>query len=292
MQHSVEKLSGNKVKISFKVPASSFEEAIEKAYLKNRSRINVPGFRKGKAPRKLIQRMYGETIFYDDALDAIFPEAFLTAVKDNDLHPVGRPDVNVESLEEGKELAFSCEVFVVPEVKLGDYKGVSVTRVVRQVTDEEVDARIAQEQKRVARSVEITDRAVQNGDQVNLDYSGTVDGVKFSGGTAQGQSLVIGSGNFIPGFEEQMVGMAIGEERDLTVRFPEKYHSEELQGKEAVFHVKVNSITCEELPTLDDEFASEVSDFDTFAEYRDDLRKKMQEAADEQSTQAAKESML
>ncbi|NLV59019.1 MAG: trigger factor [Clostridiales bacterium] len=292
MQHSVEKLSGNKVKISFNVPASSFEEAIEKAYLKNRSRINVPGFRKGKAPRKLIQRMYGETIFYDDALDAIFPEAFLTAVKDNDLHPVGRPDVNVENMEEGKELAFSCEVFVVPEVKLGDYKGVSVTRVVRQVTDEEVDARIAQEQKRVARSVEITDRAVQNGDQVNLDYSGTVDGVKFNGGTAQGQSLVIGSGNFIPGFEEQMVGMAIGEERDLTVRFPEKYHSEELQGKEAVFHVKVNSITCEELPTLDDEFASEVSDFDTFAEYRDDLRKRMQEAADEQSTQAAKESML
>lgn len=292
MQHTVEKLSSNKVKISFTVPASSFAQAIEKAYLKMRGRINVPGFRKGKAPRKLIQRMYGDGIFYDEALDALFPEVYFTAVKESDLHPVGRPDVNVEEMEEGKDLVFSCEVFVRPEVKLGQYKGVSVTRLIREVSQEEVDSRVSQEQKRVARSVEITDRAVQNGDQVNLDYSGSVDGVKFDGGTAQGQTLVIGSQSFIPGFEEQMVGMTIGEERDLTVTFPEKYHSEELQGKEAVFHVKVNGITVEELPELDDDFASEVSDFDTFQEYREDLRKKLQETADHRSTDAAKESML
>ncbi len=292
MQHTVEKLSSNKVKISFTVPASSFEEAIEKAYLKMRGRVNVPGFRKGKAPRKLIQRMYGDGIFYDEALDILFPEAYLTAVKESDLHPVGRPDVNVEEMEEGKDLAFSCEVFVQPEVKLGQYKGVSVTRLVREVPQGDVDARVSQEQKRVARSVEVTDRPVQNGDQVNLDYAGAVDGVPFEGGTAQSQTLVIGSGNFIPGFEEQMVGMAIGEERDLTVTFPEKYHSEELQGKDAVFHVKVNGITVEELPELDDDFASEVSDFDTFQEYQDDLRKKLQEASDQRSTENAKESML
>ncbi|MDD3412000.1 MAG: trigger factor, partial [Eubacteriales bacterium] len=231
-------------------------------------------------------------IFYDEALEEIFPEAYMDAVQQSDLHPVSRPEVDVQKMEKGEDVEFSCEVYVQPEVKLGDYRGVEVKRVTRTVTDEEVDARIAQEQKRVARSIEVTDRAVENGDDVNLDYSGSVDGVLFEGGTAQGQHLVIGSHSFIPGFEEQMVGLTIGEEKDLNVKFPDEYHAEELKGKDAVFHVKVNSITREELPALDDDFASEVSDFDTFDAYREDLRKKMQETADAQSTEAAKQSLV
>ena len=292
MEHTVEKLSGNKVKISFKAPADSFEEAVEKAYLKMRGRINVPGFRKGKAPRKLIERMYGEGVFYEDALEILFPDAYMAAVQENDLHPVSRPELDVQKMEKGQDVEFTCEVYVQPEVKLGDYKGVEVKRVIREVTDDEVSARVEQERKRVARSVDVTDRAVENGDNVTLDYSGSVDGVAFEGGTAQDQHLVIGSNTFIPGFEEQMVGMNIGEEKDLSVKFPEEYHAENLKGKDAVFHVKVNAITREELPALDDDFASEVSDFDTYAEYVADLKKQMQTTADEQSTAQAKESLI
>lgn len=292
MQHSVEKLSGNKVKISFTVPAASFDEATEKAYHKMRGRLNVPGFRKGKAPRKLIERMYGDMIFYDDALDAIFPDVYMLAVKESDLHPVGRPEVDVQEMGAGKDLLFTAEVYVQPDVKLGQYKGVEVKRPVRAVSQEDVDSRIKQEQKRVARSIEVEERGVEEGDQVNLDYSGSVDGTKFDGGTADGQTLVIGSGNFIPGFEEQMIGMKVADERDITVTFPEKYHSEELQGKEAVFHVKVNGIMKEELPELDDEFASEVSEFDTFKEYEEDIRKKLQDSADEQATETAKQALV
>ena len=288
MEHTVEKLSSNKVKISFKAPAADFEEAVEKAYLKMRGQISVPGFRKGKAPRKLIERMYGAGVFYEDALEILFPDAYMSAVKDNDLKPVGRPEPDVQEMEAGKDLAFSCEVFVFPDVKLGQYKGVEVARRVHKVTADEVDARIEQERKRVARSVDVTDRALENGDKAELDYAGTVDGVAFAGGTAEHQTLVIGSGNFIPGFEEQMVGMTIGEERDLKVTFPEQYHAEDLKGKDAVFHVKLHAITREELPDVDDEFAAEVSDFDTLAEYRADLEKKMQEAADAQAGEAAR----
>ncbi len=292
MEYTVEKLSGNKVKISFKAPADAFEAAVEKAYLKDRGQINVPGFRKGKAPRKLIERMYGESIFYDEALEILFPDAYMEAVEKEDLHPVSRPEVDVQKMEKGQDVEYTCEVYVQPEVKLGDYRGVEVKRVTRAVTDAELDSRIEQEQKRVARTVEVTDRPVENGDDVNLDYSGSVDGVAFEGGTAQGQTLHIGSGQFIPGFEEQMIGMAIGEERDLKVTIPEEYHAENLKGKEAVFHVKVNGINKEELPALDDDFASEISDFDTFAEYRADLQKKMQEDADAHSTDSAKQSLV
>ncbi len=293
MEHTIEKLSGNKVKIAFKVPAADFEQAIEKAYIKLRGQIAVPGFRKGKAPRKLIEKMYGAGIFYEDALDAIFPGAYMEAVTANELKPVSQPELSgIETMEAGKDLEFSCEVYVMPEVKLGEYKGVEVAKKTRKVTAEEVDARIESERKRVARSIEVTDRALENGDNAELDYSGSVDGVKFQGGTAEHQHLVIGSGSFIPGFEEQMVGMTIGEERDLNVKFPEEYHSEDLKGKDAVFHVKLHAITREELPELDDDFASEVSDFDTLAEYRADVEKKLQEAADAQSEEATRQSLV
>ncbi len=292
MEYTVEKLSGNKVKIAFKAPAADFEQAVGKAYLKNRNRIAVPGFRKGKAPRKLIERMYGEAIFYDDALEMLFPDAYREAVEKEDLHPVSQPEVNVENIEKGQDVAFTCEVYVQPEVKLGEYKGIEVTRTLHTVEQSEIDERLAQEQKRVARSLEVTDRAVENGDEVNLDYAGTLDGVAFEGGTAEDQKLLIGSGSFIPGFEEQMIGMEIGQEKDINVTFPAEYHAEELKGKDVVFHVKVNGVNREELPELDDEFASEVSDFDTLTEYTEDIRATLQKTADAKADEAARQSLI
>ena len=292
MEHSVEKLTGNKVKISFKATAADFEAAIQKAYLKLRGQINVPGFRKGKAPRKMIESMFGKGVFYEDALEELFPAAYMKAVEENDLKPVSRPELDVQVMEAGKDLEFTAEVFVMPEVKLGEYKGVEVTRTVRKVTEEEVNARLEQERKRVARSVEITDRGLENGDMAELDYSGSVDGVKFDGGTAEHQTLLIGSNTFIPGFEEQMVGMQVGEEKDLNVKFPEQYHAENLKGKDAVFHVKLHAITREELPELDDDFAAEVSDFDTLAEFRADVEKKLQETANAQAEEMTKSALI
>lgn len=292
MQYSVEKLTGSKIKISFTAPASDFEEAVQKAYIKYRGRFQVQGFRKGKAPRKLIERMYGDSVFYDDALELLFPDAYMEAIEKDDLHPVGRPTLDVETMEKGQDVKFSCETFVFPDIKLGEYKGVDITRTLHDVTEDALDARLQQERKKVSRSVEITDRPVENGDEINLDYSGSVDGVKFNGGTAEGQKLVIGSNSFIPGFEDQMIGMSIGEEKDITVTFPTEYHADDLKGKDAVFHVKVNAISHEELPELDDDFAADVSDFDTLAEYREDLKKQMQAAADEQATAQAKQELI
>lgn len=276
MTISVEKLSSNKVKISFDIEAEKFEEAMQKSYLKNRGRVNVPGFRKGKAPRKLIENMYGEGVFYDDAFEALFPEAYDKAVEENALEPVDRPNVDIQQIGSGKNLKFTAEVFVRPDVTLGEYKGLKVERHEHPVTDEQVDAQVEQARQRAAREISVEDRAVQDDDIVNLDYAGTVDGVAFEGGAAKGQRLTIGSGQFIPGFEEQMVGMQIGEEKDLSVKFPEEYHAKELAGKDAVFHVKVNSITVRELPELDDDFAKDVSEFDTLDAYKQDIRAKLE----------------
>lgn len=277
MNHIVEKLSSNKVKISFQVPAEAFDEAMQKAYLKNRGRISVPGFRKGKAPRRLMETMYGEGLFYDDALELLFPDAYEAAVKENDLQPVDRPQVDVQQIGAGQELKFTCEVYVRPEVTLGEYKNLTIKAHTHPVTDEMVNGRIEQDREKTARTIDVEDRPIQDGDIVNLDYAGTVDGVAFEGGTAQGQTLTIGSGHFIPGFEEQMVGMSIGEEKDLPVTFPSEYHAENLAGKQAIFHVKVNGIQHKEMPELDDDFAMDVSDFSTFAEYEADIRKKLEE---------------
>ncbi|MFH1513232.1 MAG: trigger factor [Bacillota bacterium] len=292
MQYSVEKQPGNKVKLSFTAPASAFEEAVQKAYIQYRGRFQVQGFRKGKAPRKLIERMYGDSVFHDDAMEILFPDAYLEAVEKEDLHPVSRPHVDVETIEKGKDVKFSCEIFVYPEIKLGDYKGVEITRTQHTVTKEELDARMLREQKQMARKVEIEGRPVEDGDEVSLDYSGSVDGVSFSGGTAEGQKLVIGSQSFIPGFEEQLIGMNVGEEKNVTVTFPADYHAEDLKGKEAVFHVKINAIAHEELPELDDEFAADVSEFETLKEYTDDLKNKMQETAGEQATAQARQALV
>ena len=281
MSHTYEKISSNKAKLSFVIPAEQFDEAMQKAYLKNRSRINVPGFRKGKAPRALIERMYGEGVFYDDAMELLFPDAYEAAVKENDLKPVDRPEMtSVDQIGAGQDLKFTCEVFVRPDVELGQYKGLEVEVAKQTVSEDDVNARIEQDRQKGARTIDVEDRPVEDGDTVNLDYAGSVDGVAFAGGTAQGQTLKIGSHQFIPGFEEQMVGMQIGEEKDLNVTFPEQYHSEELAGKAAVFHVKVNSIQRTELPELDDDFAADVSDFNTFAEYKDSIVKELTERAE------------
>lgn len=292
MSHTYEKISSNKAKLTFVIPAEDFDAAMQKAYLKNRSRINVPGFRKGKAPRKLIETMYGEAVFYDDALEIVFPDAYDEAVKEYDLKPVDRPEVNVDEIGAGKDLKFTCEVFVRPDVELGQYKGLEVEVDKQTVTEDDVNARIEQDRQKAARTIDVEDRPVAEGDTVNLDYAGSVDGVAFDGGTAQGQTLKIGSHQFIPGFEEQMVGMAIGEEKDLNVTFPEKYHAEDLAGKDAVFHVKVNSIQMTEVPELDDDFAADVSDYDTFAEYKDAIVKELNDRAEKNNDVAVENALV
>ena len=286
MSTTVEKISSNKVKLSFDVESAKFDEAMNKAYIKVRGQVNIPGFRKGKAPRKLIENMYGEGVFYDDAFELVFDEVYGPAVEENKLEVVDRPEIEIQQIGAGKNLQFTCEVFVKPDVTLGEYKGVSVKKTVTEVTDAQVDAKVEEERKKQATEVAVEDRAVAEGDTVNLDYAGTVDGVAFAGGTAEGQTLKIGSHTFIPGFEEQMVGMNIGEEKDLDVTFPEQYHAEELAGKKAVFHVKVNGITETQLPALDDDFAKDISEFDTLEEYKADIRAKLEAQAAERDQNA------
>ncbi|MBQ2991279.1 MAG: trigger factor [Clostridia bacterium] len=279
MSTTVEKIASNKVKLSFDIDSARFDEAMGKAYLKVRTQVTIPGFRKGKAPRKMIENMYGEGVFYDDAFELIFDEVYGPAVEENKIDVVDRPEIEIQEIGAGKNLKFTCEVFVKPDVTLGEYKGVAVKKEATLVTDAEVDAKVEEERNKQATEVAVEDRAVAEGDTVNLDYCGTVDGVAFAGGTAEGQTLKIGSHTFIPGFEEQMVGMSIGEEKDLDVTFPEKYHSDELAGKAAVFHVKVNSITETQLPALDDDFAKDISEFDTLDEYKADVRAKLEAQA-------------
>ena len=271
MSYTVEKISGNKVKLTFVESAEAFDAAMQKAYLKNRGKINVPGFRKGKAPRKLIENMYGEAVFYDDAFEIIAQPAYDEAIKADKLNPVDRPEVDIQQIGSGKDLQFTIEVFVKPDITLGEYKGVAVEKNVKPITEEAVNARIDADVERASTTQDVTGRAIENGDIVNLNYAGTVDGVAFEGGTADNQTLTIGSGMFIPGFEEQMVGMNIGEEKDLNVKFPEQYHAAELAGKDAVFHVKVNGIQEKVKPALDDDFAADVSEFDTFEAYKKNI---------------------
>lgn len=286
MSTTVEKISSNKVKLSFDIDAAQFDAAMDKAYIKVRGQVNIPGFRKGKAPRKLIENMYGEGVFYDEAFELVFDEVYGPAIDENKVEVVDRPEIEIGQIGAGKNLQFTCEVFVKPDVTLGEYKGVEVKKEKTEVTDAQVDAKVEEERGKQATEVAVEGRAVAEGDTVNLDYAGSVDGVAFAGGTAEGQTLKIGSHSFIPGFEEQMVGMNIGEEKDLDVTFPEQYHAEELAGKKAVFHVKVNGITETQLPALDDDFAKDISEFDTLEEYKADIRAKLEAQAAERDQNA------
>jgi trigger factor len=275
---SFEKLESNKVKLGMTISAEDFDKAVDKAYLKLRKTITVPGFRKGHAPKGVIEKAYGWYVFVDDAFDEAYPAVYEAAVKEHDVKPVDRPDITILSAEKGEDVAFEAVVTVMPEVSLGQYKGIEVEKQEYNVTDEMVNAEIERERENVARMIDV-ERPVENGDEVELDYFGTVDGVKFEGGTAEHQTLVIGSGMFIPGFEEQMIGMNVGEEKDLNVKFPDEYHSEELKGKDAVFHVKVHAVRVKELPEADDEFAKDVSEFNTIAELRDHKKEELEKKA-------------
>ena len=283
MSLQVEKLEKNMAKLTIEASAEDFEKAIQKVYLKARGKINIPGFRKGKAPRKLIEKMYGTGVFYEDAANDLIPTAYAEALKECDLEIVSRPEINVTQIEAGKPFIFTAEVAVKPEVTLGEYKGVEVEKSDVEVTEEDINKEVDKERENNSRTIDVDDRAVENGDIIKLDFDGSVDGVPFEGGKAENYTLTIGSGSFIPGFEDQLIGTKIGEEKDVTVTFPEDYHEKSLAGKEAVFKCKVNAISVKELPEADDEFASEVSEFETLAEYKEDIKKKLTEKKEKEA---------
>lgn len=279
---NVEKLENNVVSFEFVVTADQFEDAIQKAYKKNVGKITIQGFRKGKAPRAIIERYYGKEVFYEDAINIALPDAYDKAVEENNLYPVDRPEVDVKGeIKAGSDIVFTAKVTVKPEFELGEYKGVEVEGAHYAVTDDDVDDEIEKLRERNSRLVPVEDRPVQADDIANIDYEGFVDGVAFEGGKGEGFDLTIGSGQFIPGFEDQLIGKNAGEEFEINVKFPEEYHAEELKGKDAVFKVKINSIKFKELPELDDEFVQDVSEFETLDEFKKDTREKLTAANEE-----------
>ena len=269
MSLQVEKLEKNMAKLTIEVPADDLEKALQSAYMKQKNKISLPGFRKGKVPRQMIEKMYGAEIFYDDAANALIPKAYADAYDECELDIVSRPEIDVVQIEKGKDFIFTATVATKPEVTLGEYKGLEVDKVSTRVTQEEAEKN--------ARTITVEDRAVQDGDEVVLDFEGFVDGVAFEGGKGENYPLTIGSGSFIPGFEEQLVGAEAEKEVEVKVTFPEDYHAEDLKGKEAVFKCTVHEIKAKELPEIDDEFAAEVSEFDTLEEYKADVKAKIKE---------------
>ena len=290
MSFKVEQLEEkNMVKLVIEASAEEFEAGLNTAYNKNKNKISVPGFRKGKAPRKMIEQLYGSQIFFEDAANEIIPDAYADAAKESGLDIVSQPKVSIEQLEAGKPFIFAAEVAVRPEVELGEYKGVEVTKADAEVTDADVEEELKKVQDQNSRTVSVEDRAVKDGDMTVIDFEGFIDGEAFDGGKGENYPLTIGSHSFIDTFEEQMIGMNIGEEKELNVTFPEDYHAENLKGKPATFKVTVKEIKEKQLPELDDDFAQDVSDFDTLAEYKDDLKKKIAERK-ESEAKAKKES--
>lgn len=292
MSVQVEKLEKNMAKLTIEVPAEEVEKALQNAFLKNKNRISVPGFRKGKVPRQMIEKMYGPEIFYEDAVNEMIPDAYEKAADECGEDIVSSPVIDVTQIEKGKPFIFTAEVALKPDVKLGKYKGVEIDRVETAVTDEDVDAEINRERERNARNIEVTDRPVKDGDMTVLDFEGFVDGVAFEGGKGENYSLTIGSGAFIPGFEEQLIGAEIDKETEVKVTFPEDYQAEDLKGKDAVFKCTVKEIKEKELPELDDEFASEISEFETLEEYKADVRAKLTETKEKEAKNLREEAVV
>ncbi len=288
----VENLGGSMVKLTLEISPEKFENAIRTVYNKQKKQISIPGFRKGKVPYQMVVRAYGKEVFYEDALNEVLPDEYQQAVEENNLDVMSRPNVNVDRIDEGQPVVVTCEVAIKPEVTLGEYKGLKKDQAPVEVTEDDVKEELDRVAKRNARTIEITDRAVEDGDNVNIDYAGTIDGKAFDGGTAQGYDLKIGSHSFIDNFEEQLIGHSIGEELDVNVTFPENYHAADLAGKPAVFGVKINSIKAEELPEIDDEFAKDVSEFDTLEEYKEDLKKTITERKQKQAESELKNKLL
>ena len=275
MSLQVEKLENSMAKLTIEVSADDLEKALQSAYKKQKNKISIPGFRKGKVPRQMIEKMYGAEIFYDDAANALIPKAYADAYDECEEEIVSRPQIDVVQIEKGQPFIFTATVALRPPVTLGQYKGLEVEKFSDEVTEEEVEARLKAEAEKNARTVTVEGRPVQDKDEVILDYEGFVDGVAFEGGKGENHPLTIGSGSFIPGFEEQLIGVEAGAQVEVKVTFPEKYHAKELEGKEAVFKCKVQEIKARELPEIDDEFAEEVSEFDTLEEYKEDLKKSL-----------------
>ena len=307
MSLQVEKLEKNMAKLTIEASAEEFEAAVEKAYQKAKKSISLPGFRKGKAPRRMIEKMYGTGVFYEDAANELIPDAYSKALSECEEQIVSQPKIDVVQIESGKPFIFTAEVALKPEVTLGEYKGVEVEKAPVEVTDAEIDAEVDKQREQNARTIDIDDRAVEqeknartinvedrpaaDGDTVTLDFEGSVDGVPFDGGKAENYDLTVGSGSFIPGFEDQLVGVKIGEEVDVKVTFPEDYHAKDLAGKDAVFKCKVNEIHVKEVPEADDDFAQDISEFDTLAEYKEDIKKNLMEQK-EKEAKAAKEAAV
>ena len=286
MSLQVERLEHNMAKLTIEVPAEEVEKALQAAYLKERGKISLPGFRKGRVPRQMIEKMYGPEVFYDEAANRMISEAYAKAYDECELELVSQPKIEITQLEKGKEFIFTAEVAVKPEVKLGEYKGLKVDKVSTRVTQKEVDEEIDKERERNARTIDVTDRAVQDKDQITLDFEGFVDGVAFEGGKASDYPLTIGSGAFIPGFEDQLIGANIDEEKEINVTFPEEYQAKELAGKAAVFKCTVHSITAKELPELDDEFVSDVSEkSETVDAYKAEVKAKIKERKENEGKQ-------
>ena len=276
MSVQVENLEKNTVKLTIEVPAEKFEEAVQHSYNKNKGKFNIPGFRKGKVPFNMIKKMYGVGVFYEDAVDEVIDASYPDAAKESGLEIVSRPSISIEEIEEGKAFVYTAVVAVKPEVTLGEYKGVEVQKTKSEVTEEDIETEIKRAREKNSRLITVEDRGIEDGDQVTIDFDGSVDGKRFEGGKAEDYPLTIGSHTFIDNFEEQLIGKTTGEECEVNVTFPAEYHVEELKNKPAVFKVKVKEIQRKELPEANDDFASEVSDFDTMEEYKKDLTEKLQ----------------
>ena len=292
MSVQVETLEKSMAKLTVEVSAEKFDKAVESVYQKNKNKFNVPGFRKGKTPKSMIEKLYGAGVFYEDAANMLLPDAYAEAVEESGLEVVSRPEIDIEQIGEGKPMVFTATVAVKPEVTLGEYKGIAVAKEAVEVTDEDIMDALKAEQKKNATLEVVTDRAVQEGDTAIIDFEGFVDGVAFEGGKGEAYPLVIGSGQFIPGFEEQLIGASTGDSVDVNVTFPEQYQAENLAGKPALFKVKVNEIKCEVLPEIDDDFASDVSEFDTLDEYKESLAKELADKKEEAAKTAREDAIV
>lgn len=286
MSAQVERLEHNMVKLTIEIAAEEFGKAITRAYNKNKKSIQVPGFRKGHVPQKLVEKVYGAGVFFEDAANDLINRTYAEEAESTGLEIMSRPEFDIEQIENGKSFIYTATAAVRPEVKLGEYKGIEVKKQTVEVTESEVEDELRKEQEKNSRLVDVEDRAVEKGDTVTLDYSGSVDGEKFDGGTAEGQMLVIGSNSFIPGFEDQLIGVLPGEDCNVYVKFPEEYHATDLAGRDAVFACKVHKIQKKELPELNDEFAQDVSEFDTLDEYKEDIRSRLLDTKSRQARTA------
>ena len=293
MNCKVEKTeNANEVKLELTIEASKFDEAMKKVYFKSAKYFNIPGFRKGKAPMNIVEKYYGKEIFYEDAFNEVAPEAMEEAVKENNLEVVSRPDIEVTQIGKGQDLIFTAVMQTKPEAKLGKYKGIEIKKIEYNVTDEDIEHELSHMQEHNARMISIEDRPVEKGDIAVIDFEGFVDGVAFEGGKAENHELEIGSNTFIPGFEDQIIGMKIDEEKDINVKFPDEYFSKDLAGKDATFKVKVNEIKKKELPTLDDEFAKDVSEFDTLKELKESIKEKKQKENDDRAKYETEDAVI